>query len=102
MNTTHDKGHRELTQIKFTMQVALLWLLAALGTHLASALIEQFITERNRAWQRNEINQAFDGQAFLKDNAWVYSKEIDDLAGMPAQYVNEVLAANQARHRQVA
>lgn len=56
--------------------------------------------ERNSASQRYEVNQTFDGRAFLKDNnIWVYTQAFADLFGMPAQYVEGVQGIAAAAFR---
>lgn len=55
---------------------------------------------RNSASQRYEINQTFDGQAFIKDNnVWVYNKEFSDLFGMPAKFIEDVQGVAAAAFR---
>ncbi len=57
-------------------------------------------TPRNSASQRYEVNQTFDGRAFLKDNnIWVYTQAFADLFGMPAQYVEGVQGVAAAAFR---
>jgi hypothetical protein len=61
---------------------------------------QRLSTERNQSSQRYEINQTFDGQAFLKDNnVWVYTKEFADLFGMPAKYIEDVQGIAAAAFR---
>ncbi len=57
-------------------------------------------TPRNSASQRYEVNQTFDGLAFLKDNnIWVYTQAFADLFGMPARYVEGVQGIAAAAFR---
>lgn len=61
---------------------------------------QRLSTPRNSASQRYEVNQAFDGQAFYKDNnVWVYTKEFADLFGMPAKYIEDVQGVAAAAFR---
>jgi hypothetical protein len=85
------------------VQFAALLGLASIGSNAlaqAAAQPQRLSTVHNGSSQRYEINQTFDGQAFLKDNnVWVYTKEFADLFGMPAQYVEGVQGVAAAAYR---
>ncbi len=56
--------------------------------------------ERNSASQRYEINQAFDGSVYHKDNnVWVCTREFAELFGMPKQFIGNVKGVAAAAFR---
>lgn len=100
--TIFVKQEHMMTRLTFNRsQAACLLLLCTLWLATANAQSEQRLsTPRNQSSQRYEINQTFDGQAFLKDNnIWVYNKEFAELFGMPAKYIEDVQGVAAAAFR---